>query len=108
MYAPEFRREIEEPIAGAVAVPPEVPLVVTEGNYLLLDDGPWAPVRGLLDECWFAEAPESLRLERLTARGVAHGRSLPAALAWAQGPDERNARRVAATRDRADHVVAIT
>ena len=38
VYAPAFRREIEEPIAGAIAVPPEVPLVVTEGNYLLLRD----------------------------------------------------------------------
>ena len=34
VYAPEFRREIEEPIAGAIAVPRSVPLVVTEGNYL--------------------------------------------------------------------------
>src|SRR3954462_10681560 len=44
VYAPAFRREIEEPIAGAVAVPPDVPLVVTEGNYLLL----WEDVRALL------------------------------------------------------------
>src|SRR4051794_22919127 len=36
VYAPEFRREIEEPIAGAIAVPRTVALVVTEGNYLLL------------------------------------------------------------------------
>src|SRR3954447_13115555 len=26
VYAPEFRREIEEPIAGAIAVPKDVPL----------------------------------------------------------------------------------
>src|SRR5213083_3243260 len=31
VYAPEFRREVEEPFAGAIAVPAEVPLVVTEG-----------------------------------------------------------------------------
>src|SRR5215207_5565174 len=42
IYAPEFRREIEEPIAGAVAVPRDVPLIVTEGNYLLVDDGAMA------------------------------------------------------------------
>src|SRR3954454_18871641 len=45
VYAPEFRRAIEEPIAGAVAVPRDVPLVVTEGNYLLLDTEPWSAVR---------------------------------------------------------------
>ena len=49
VYAPEFRREIEEPIAGAIAVPPEVPLVVTEGNYLLaVGRGPAAARRGVV------------------------------------------------------------
>src|SRR5687767_13420188 len=46
VYTPEFRREIEEPIAGAIAVPNSVPLVVTEGNYLLL----WPEIKPLLDE----------------------------------------------------------
>ena len=56
VYAPEFRREIEEPVAGAIAVAPDVEVVVTEGNYLLLDDEPWAGVRGLLDEVWYLDA----------------------------------------------------
>src|SRR5215472_11543670 len=51
VYAPEFRREIEEPIAGAIAVPREVPLAITEGNYLLY----WNDVRELLDEVWFVD-----------------------------------------------------
>src|SRR3954470_334445 len=55
VYAPEFRREIEEPIAGAIAVPHATPLVVTEGNYLLLQDERWAPVKALLDETWYVE-----------------------------------------------------
>ncbi|MDQ3825979.1 MAG: nucleoside/nucleotide kinase family protein, partial [Actinomycetota bacterium] len=53
VYAPEFRRAIEEPVAGSVAVPPGVSLVVTEGNYLLLDTKPWSAIRRLLDEVWF-------------------------------------------------------
>jgi pantothenate kinase len=52
VYAPEFRREIEEPIAGAISVPRAASLVVTEGNYLLVPEEPWAGVRPLLDECW--------------------------------------------------------
>jgi pantothenate kinase len=63
VYAPEFRRSIEEPIAGAVAVPPDVPLVITEGNYLLVDEGPWAEVRDLLDEAWYVVQDEQRRLE---------------------------------------------
>src|SRR3954453_6838928 len=45
VYAPEFRREIEEPIAGAIAIPKQIPLVVTEGNYLLMGDHGWGAVR---------------------------------------------------------------
>jgi pantothenate kinase len=105
VYAPEFRREIEEPIACAVPVPAAVPLVVTEGNYLLVDSGPWSAVAELLDEAWYLEPPEDVRIERLVARHVAFGKPPDAARAWSLGSDQRNAELVAGTRDRADLVV---
>ena len=105
VHAPEFRRDLEEPIGSAIAVPGDVPLVVTEGNYLLLDEGGWAPVRRLLDEAWYVATPEALRLERLVARHVAFGRAPDAARAWALGTDQRNAEVIAASRDRADVLV---
>jgi pantothenate kinase len=107
VYAPEFRREIEEPIAGAIPVPPEVALVVTEGNYLLAEDPPWAGVSRLLDETWFLEVDEDVRLARLAARHVAYGRPPAEAWARARGTDQRNADLIAATRDRADLVVRL-
>lgn len=102
VYAPLFRREIEEPIAGAIPVPAEVPLVITEGNYLLMDEGPWADVRTLLDEAWYVGGDDALRIERLVARHRAFGRDEAAARAWVEQTDEPNARRIAATRARAD------
>jgi pantothenate kinase len=105
VYAPEFRREWEEAIAGAVPVAPSVPLVVTEGNYLLVDTGPWAAVRPLLDEVWYLEPDEDVRLDRLVRRHVAYGKSEQAARDWALGSDERNAALIRPTRDRADVVV---
>jgi pantothenate kinase len=106
VYAPEFRREIEEPVAGAIAVADDVPLVITEGNYLLLAGRPWAAIRPLLDETWFVAPTEPERLSWLTARHVRHGKDPDAAARWARGPDEANARLVAATRRLADLVVA--
>ncbi len=106
VYAPEFRREIEEPIAGAIPVPRDVPLVITEGNYLLLDGEPWAAVAPLLDETWFVDPPEEARLAWLTARHARHGKDPDAAFRWARGPDQANAVLVAATRARADLVLA--
>jgi len=104
VYAPEFRREIEEPVAGAIAVLPERRLVITEGNYLLLDDGPWGQVAPLLDEAWYVDVDDTLRTARLTARHERFGRSRDEALAWVAGTDEPNARLIAATRHRAHAV----
>ncbi|WP_258726111.1 nucleoside/nucleotide kinase family protein [Cellulomonas sp. NS3] len=105
VYAPEYRRDLRNGVAGAIAVPATTPLVVTEGNYLLLDDAGFGPVRALLDEAWFVEPDDDVRLSRLVARHERFGKDPDAARAWAHGPDERNARLVAGTRGRADVVV---
>ncbi len=105
VYAPDFRREIEEAVAGAVPVPPQVPLVITEGNYLLLDTGPWTGVRELLDEVWFLRPDDDLRRERLIARHIRYGKSPEAAHEWVLRNDEANTALVATTAARADLVV---
>lgn len=105
VYAPEFRREIEEPVAGAIAVLPQTQLLITEGNYLLLQEGAWAEVAPLLDEVWYVEVDDRVRVERLVQRHQQFGRSREAALAWVADTDEPNARRIAATRGRAHRVV---
>ena len=107
VYAPEFRREIEEPIAGAIAIPRSVPLVVTEGNYLLLEHGGWDGVRALLDESWYVEVDEETRIERLVARHIAFGKAPREAREWTLGSDQRNAEVVARTAHRADLVVRL-
>jgi pantothenate kinase len=101
VYAPAFRRDIEEPIAGAIAVRPDTRLVVTEGNYLLL----WPEVRALLDETWWVDLPDEERHRRLIARHTAFGKSPQDARAWALGSDEANARLVRAGRSVADAIV---
>ncbi|MER5333397.1 nucleoside/nucleotide kinase family protein [Micromonospora sp. NPDC002717] len=107
VYAPAFRRDLEEPVAGAIEVPPSVRLVVTEGNYLLLGAPPWDEVRSLLHEAWFLDLDAELRLRRLTARHQAYGRSAEQARAWATGSDEANAALVAGTAHAADLVVRL-
>lgn len=105
VYAPEFRRTLDEPVAASIAVPADVPLVITEGNYLLVDQEPWKEVRAQLDEVWFLETPPALRLQRLVDRHVSFGMGREAALAWATGPDEANAVLIQATRPGADRVL---
>lgn len=107
VYAPAYQRGIGHSISGATRIPTTTPLVITEGNYLLLDNGPWAQVRSLLDECWFVEVDNSLRVERLIARHVESGKEPEGARDWTLGPDQANAELVAHTRNRADRVVTL-
>jgi len=102
VYAPDYRRDIEEAVAGAIGVLPDTPLIVTEGNYLLLDDGPWARVRGVLDEVWYLDVEPAQRQARLLARHMQFGRSRERALSWIASTDEPNAVRIARTRHKAD------
>ena len=106
VYAPVFDREQEQAVAGALPVPRDVPLVITEGNYLLVDEA-FAPVRGLLTECWYVDLEPQVRVRRLVDRHVAHGKPPPEAERWVLGSDERNARLVERTAARADLVLRV-
>jgi pantothenate kinase len=106
VYAPSFDRDLEQPVAGAVPVLSAARLVITEGNYLLLDDDAWAGVRPLLDAVWYCDPDDAVRLDRLVRRHVRFGKAPDHAQAWALGTDERNAALVRASRDRADLVIA--
>jgi pantothenate kinase len=105
VYAPAFDRARELSLAAAIPVLPQHRLIVTEGNYLLLDAPGWRDVAGQLTECWFLESDDDVRRSRLTARHEQHGRSKEAASAWVLRCDEPNARLVADSRHRADLVV---
>ena len=107
VYAPRFDRDLEEPIACAVPVRRDVRLVITEGNYLLVDQPGWSQVRELLDACWYVDPGEDVRIERLIARHVGHGRSVDEARERSLGTDQRNAEVIALTRSRADRVVVV-
>ncbi|HEY0530751.1 MAG TPA: nucleoside/nucleotide kinase family protein [Actinoplanes sp.] len=101
IYAPGFERVIEQPIAGSIPVFRAARLIISEGNYLLL----WEALRPLLTEVWYADLDDTSRLRRLVDRHVRFGKPEPAAMAWATGTDERNARIVAGTKTGADLVV---
>jgi pantothenate kinase len=106
--APAFDRSAEEPVRDAIDVPASTRLVITEGNYLLLDESPWAAIPQLLDEIWFVDVDEDERVRRLIDRHVEFGRERADA-EWRvrHGSDADNARLVIATRVRADRIVRV-
>ncbi len=105
VYAPKFDRHLEEPIANAIAVEPRHTTIITEGNYLLHDDGGWEQVRPQLDECWYVDCEYSARIVRLISRHIEHGRTGPQAAAWVHDVDEPNARLIRTARQTADVII---
>lgn len=105
LFAPSYERGLNDAIAGAIAIPSQTRLVITEGNYLLLDDPPWDEVPSLLDEIWFVELEQDERLRRLTARHVRFNDDPALAERRATGNDERNARLIASGSQRSTLVI---
>ena len=105
VYVPGFDRTLEQPLAAALVVLPSARLVVTEGNYLLLDRPHWARARRAMNAVWFVASDERERIERLVARHVEFGKSDEDARAWVATTDQRNSELVAGTARKADRVI---
>jgi pantothenate kinase len=108
IYFPVFDRSIEESIAAQGVITPEIKLVITEGNYLLHNDNNWGGVKKFLDESWFIEVDDQIRIERLVNRHHKFGKSKADAHSWATGSDENNAQVVARTRELADVIIKLS
>jgi pantothenate kinase len=106
--APSFEHGQPDPVPDTILVPGEAGLVVTEGNYLLLDEPRWHGVRRECDAVWHLRTEESLRVERLVARHVAAGKTPEDARAWVDRSDQANAALVEAAAGAADELLDLT
>lgn len=91
---PIFDRSIEISRAAADVVMPDDRILLVEGNWLLLDDGPWRDCAACFDLTVMLEVPEQELVRRLMDRWAHHGKSPEAARAWIEGNDLPNIRRV--------------
>ncbi|MDO5672386.1 MAG: nucleoside/nucleotide kinase family protein [Actinomycetaceae bacterium] len=107
IVAPRFHREIEESICAEIEISAQVPLVITEGNYLLSQAGAWRDIAGLLDESWYLDLQEDIRIQRLIDRHLRFGKTPDEAKAWSLGSDQMNADLIASTRDNASRIVQL-
>jgi pantothenate kinase len=78
---PVFDRDIEIARAGARMIAADVPVIIVEGNYLLLGQEPWSRLRPLFDVAVLVDVPEPVLRERLTARWR-HYDLTPEEIAW--------------------------
>lgn len=107
IYFPVFHREIEESIVAEGVVSKNCKVVLTEGNYLLLDNHGWQDVKSSLTESWYIQIDDEFRWERLMARSIRYGRSPEIAYKWTHGSDEVNAKVIETTKNKADVIIQI-
>ncbi|WP_309477066.1 nucleoside/nucleotide kinase family protein [Trinickia acidisoli] len=88
---PIFDRSLEIARAGADIIPASTRLVLVEGNYLLLDDPAWAPLRRYFDVTVMLDVPRDVLIERLAARWRGYGMDEAAVRAKLEGNDLINA-----------------
>lgn len=100
---PVFDRDIEIARAGARMIASDTPVIIVEGNYLLLERAPWSRLRPLFDVAVLVDVPEPVLRARLTARWQ-HYNLTPDEIAWKlDGNDLPNGRAVIAESGGADY-----
>jgi pantothenate kinase len=94
VLAPTFDRTRDLSIAGAIAIPADCPVIIIEGNYLLLDEEPWTDLIPLWDLTINLQVPMQDLRARLIQRWLSHNLSRAAATRRAESNDIPNAQRV--------------
>ncbi|MCT7376142.1 nucleoside triphosphate hydrolase [Chelativorans salis] len=102
---PLFDRNMELSRAAAAIIEADTGIILVEGNYLLLDERPWAELSGLFDLTAYLDVPRAELERRLLARWHGHGRAAEAARRWVETNDLPNADRVMSRRRKADMVL---
>jgi pantothenate kinase len=108
VLAPAFDHGQPDPVPDAIAVPAEAGLVVTEGNYLLLDEPRWRAARVECDAVWHLVTDHDTRVERLVRRHNESGKDPAYAREWVARVDQPNADLVEAAARLADVVLDVT
>ena len=101
-YHPKFDRQMDLAIANAIAIPAEVPTIVVEGNYLLLNSAPWSSLKQVFGATVFVCPSQEALQDRLHRRWLDHGLDGEAAMKRAMSNDMPNARTVIEQSSKAD------
>ncbi len=105
VFCPLFDRSIEASIENGIEIAPHHKIIVSEGNYLLLDEEPWRQLSELFNEIWFIDSTIETLMPRLLERHKAGGRNESETRAKIESTDLPNAKLIESTRNRANRVI---
>ena len=106
ILCPAFDRSIESTVQGAIAVLPQHRIVITEGNYLLLEDNPWSQIKTICDSIYYVDVPLEVLHPRLVERHKQGGKTTVQAEEKVASTDLPNAKLVETTKHHASQILA--
>ncbi len=90
-FHPKFDRHMDLAIANSISIHADTPVVVVEGNYLLLKSVPWISLRDVFAATVFVCPPLDALRDRLQQRWIKHGLDPETAALKINGNDLPNA-----------------
>lgn len=108
VFYPVYDRGIHNPIwRSSQVIHPQVKIIFTEGQFLLLNRSPWDALADWVDESWYLKVdPDKVR-EDLIARHVRGGRSRENAEAYVASTDDANRDLVLTCMRKPDRIVRL-
>ncbi|WP_420414076.1 hypothetical protein [Roseibium sp.] len=101
-FHPKFDRQMDLAIANSIAIHPASPIVVVEGNYLLLRHEPWSRLSEIFAATIFVSPSIAALRDRLQQRWMKHGLDPDSASLRVQSNDLPNAEFVVRESQQAD------
>ena len=93
-FHPKFDRQMDLAIANSISIHPNTPVVVVEGNYLLLNTAPWSALRSVFAATVFVSPSIEELQNRLKQRWLKHGLDPISAAQRTESNDMPNAKLV--------------
>ncbi|KAH7517295.1 hypothetical protein FEM48_Zijuj09G0048300 [Ziziphus jujuba var. spinosa] len=105
VYVPSFDHGVGDPVEDDIFVSLQHKVVIVEGNYLLLEDGPWKEISSIFDEKWFIEVDIDKAMHRVFNRHVSVGKPPDVARWRIEYNDRPNAELIFKSKKNADLVI---
>lgn len=101
--APSFDHGVGDPAPDAIRITPKHKIIISEGNYLLLDEHPWDLLvsEGILDDTWYVDCNLDTAMQRVFERQTGNGVAPEVSKGRIAGNDRPNGELIELTKNRA-------
>ncbi|CAN8306380.1 unnamed protein product [Cochlearia groenlandica] len=105
VYVPSFDHGVGDPVEEDIFVSLQHKVVIVEGNYVMLEQGPWKDISEMFDEKWFIDVNLETAMERVESRHISTGKPQDVAKWRIDYNDRPNAELIIKSKTNADLLI---